>query len=97
MPMFKVGCECGYRGEKYLHNEFHRQNLWPCPKCNMVITFMPSFGTPLTYFEEGRARTIWNMADVPITITSPGQHEREMKKHGVALAGQRRGMPSCWA
>lgn len=97
MPIFKVGCVCGYRGEKYLHKEWDRQFPAPCSSCNQTLAYIPSFGTGLTYFEEGRGRVIWNIGPEPITITSPKQHRDEMKKHGVALAGQRRGMPGCWA
>lgn len=97
MPMFKVGCICGYRGEEYLHNEFHRQELNFCRKCKNTLTYMPSFGTALTYFEESRARTIYNMGNEPVVVTSYAQHKKEMEKHGVSLAGQRRGMPGCWS
>lgn len=111
MPMFKVACECGYRGEKYLHREFDRQCLHSCRAgevgedgtvnrhnaCGKFLTFLPSYGVPLTYYEESRPRTIWNMADEPVTVTSPKQHEQMMKKHGVSLAPQRRGMPGCWS
>lgn len=96
MPMFKVGCACGYRGDKYLHHEFHRQLLWTCPKCAMVLTFMPSYGVSLRFFEESRPRVIWNMGPEPITITSPAQHEAEMKKYGVALAPARYGEKGAW-
>lgn len=96
MPMFQVGCICGYRDEWYLHNEFHRQELAFCPECKNTISYIPSFGVPMRYFEESRPRTIYNMGDEPVTITSPSQHEQEMKKHGVALAGSRYGEKGCW-
>lgn len=96
MPIFNVGCECGYRGEKFLHNEFGRQQLHRCG-CGKMLTFMLSAPNPLTYFEEGRARTIYNMGDEPVVITSPGQHERECKKRGIAPMPARRGEKNCWA
>ena len=97
MPMFKTGCACGYRGERYLHHEFNRQLSHPCPECRHELVFLPSYGTALTWFEEGRARVIHNMGDEPVVITSHSQYEKEMKKRGLANAGSRRGMPGCWA
>ena len=97
MPMFDTACMCGYIHEKYLSHEFKRQTLHFCPNCENTLTFMPSFGIGLTYFEEGKARTFWNMADEPVTVRSYKEHEIAMKKHGVALAPARRGEPGCWA
>ena len=97
--MYKVGCPCGYRGEKYLHREFDRNALPRCPdsSCGGVLDFMMSYGTNLRYFEESRGRWIENMTDEPIYITSYKQYQDECKKHGVAPAPARRGMPGCWA
>ncbi len=97
MPTFKVGCMCGYRSDRYLHREFDRQKPTPCPECsNSTLSYLPSFGRGLTYFEEGRGRWIHNMADEPVYITSPTQYERECKERGIAPAGVPRGMPGCW-
>jgi hypothetical protein len=97
MPIFKTRCAaCEREKDKFLHSESGRQLLHHC-ECGGVLTFLPSFGRGLTYFEEGRGRWIHNLGDQPVYITSHWQHKQEMARAGVAEAPPRRGTPGCWA
>lgn len=98
MPLFKTVCtECQEEGERFLHSEFHRENRLLGCTCGGILSFRPSWGSGLTYFEEGRGRWIHNLADEPVYVTSHWQHKELMKKHGVAEAPPRRGEKGCWA
>jgi len=71
--------------------EHHRDDLGAdtviCDVCGNSMGPLPSYGRGLLFFEEGRGRWIHNLGDKPVYITSTKQHEREMKRAGVALAG----------
>jgi hypothetical protein len=53
--------------------------------CGCGGVFAPTFsmGRGLTYFEEGRARVIWNLGPEPITVRSHEEHKAAMRKAGV--------------
>jgi len=99
MPIFKTRCtNCEADDERYLHSEFNREIPHYCHACKTgLVSFVPSFGMGLTYFEEGRARWIHNLADEPVLVRSHWEHKQLMKKHGVAEAPPRRGTPGCWS
>ena len=97
MPIFRAACECGWEGDKFLHKESDREKDHACKECSNTVTFLPSFGTGLTYFRESQGgRVIHNLGHNPVYITSPAHHRAEMKKAGVSPAGQHYGMKGCW-
>ena len=96
MPIFKTKCtECEQEKDTYLHHEMRREYLPQC-HCGGVLSFLPSWGKALTYFEEGRGRWIYNMGDEPVYVTSHWQHKEEMKKAGVGEAPPRYGTKGAW-
>lgn len=98
MPIYNTACkDCLAKIEKFVHHERDRVNAVFYCSCGGELEFLPTFGTPLTYFEEGRGRWIHNMADEPVYVTSHAEHKALMKKHGVAEAPPKRGMPGSWA
>jgi hypothetical protein len=98
LPLFNAVCtSCFNSADRYLHHEFNREKLPTCHECDGILSFKASFGMGLTYFEEGRARLIHNLADEPVLVRSHWEHQQLMKKYGVAEAGTRRGMPGCWS
>lgn len=98
MPIFNAVCtSCFQAKERYLHHEYEREKLPTCSDCAGILSFTTSFGIGLTYFEEGRARLIHNLADEPVWVRSHWEHKQLMKKHGVAEAPARRGEPGCWS
>ena len=91
MPIYEYRCINGHLKESY---EILRDKgclTHVCGDCGCTMGQVISHTAPLLYFEEGRGRWIHNLAHDPIYITSHKQHEREMKKAGVTLAGNRPG------
>lgn len=87
MPMLALRCPlCGTTEDQYLPSWRWYGCGEPrlCPHCASTMGPALSVGRGLTYFEEGRARTIQNLGGV--TITSHEQHKRVMKERGVEMA-----------
>lgn len=86
MPIIALRCPlCQATDEQYLHTWQHYGcEVRLCPACLSTMAPALSVGRGLTYFEEGRARTIQNLGGV--TITSHEQHKRVMKERGVEMA-----------
>ena len=90
MPLIAYGCpECGAATEHFVHVMADRGCLTPLCPCGSTMGPMLSMGRGLTYFEEGRARIIHNLADQPVTVTSHEQHKRLMREHKVDWATER--------
>lgn len=55
-----------------------------------------SYGQGLCYFEEGRARTIWNLGPEPVQVRSHEEHKRLMRQNKVDFANRGTGYPGQW-
>lgn len=92
MPLYNFRCEEDHTEEHYVHvADDLGCATHTCRECRKAgdertLTPVPSFGIGLTWAEEGRPRTLWNLGPKPITVTSHEQHKREMKKAGVEWA-----------
>jgi len=98
MPLFQFGCANQHEREVYAHTLAHVEaQAIVCETCGLEMAKKISMGRGLTYFASGgKGKWIYNLADKPVYIESPAQHERLMKEHGVAWAPPRRGMKGCW-
>jgi len=85
MPMINLKCPSGHEAERYIHSWERRYSevSRTCGDCGHPMFEEASFGTPLLYFSEKRARYIDNL---DATIRSHGEHVRVMKERGVEPA-----------
>ena len=84
MPMIEWLCPNQHHHECYLPSfaaVFTEPSGWCI--CGHPLIAQPSWGTPLLYFRENRARYIENLG---ATIRSHGEHVRVMKARGVEPA-----------
>jgi len=89
MPLLALRCVNAHSSEQYVHAPDDRGAETRVCACGETLAPVLSVGTGLTWAEEGRPRTIWNLGPKPITITSHAQHVAEMKKAGVEWATER--------
>ena len=86
--LYEYECLNGHRRERFEHHPDDKGcETIICDECGHTMGPVPSYGRGLLYFEEGRARTIWNLGPEPVTIRSHKEHLEAMKKAGVAQAG----------
>jgi hypothetical protein len=84
MPLIALACQCGGIDEQYVKCwQDYGVSTRLCA-CGHTMGPALSVGRGLTYFEEGRARTIANLGGA--TITSHRQHDRVMRERGVEMA-----------
>lgn len=93
MILYDFRCPAGHDAEHLVG----RDDPPPaCAACGAPMARRLTFGGGLLYFEEGRARTIENLGDQPVTIRSPAEHRRAMQAAGVTWATRGRGMKGQW-
>lgn len=86
--IYEYLCLNGHKKDKYEHSALDKGcDTMICQTCGHTMGPIPAFGKGIAFFEEGRPRTIYNLGDKPITITSYKQHKEAMKKAGVVEAG----------
>jgi len=83
MPLIALRCLNDHQTEQYVHAPDDKGTETRLCQCGETLAPILSLGSGLTYFEEGRARVIWNLGPEPITIRSHEQHKKEMRKAGV--------------
>lgn len=98
MPLYEFICQCGKTEDHLIRSlDEARSSVFQCRSCLSPMHYSPSCGGQgAVYFEEGRARTIWNLGEKPIEIRSAREHRDAMKRAGVTEAGSRRGEPGAW-
>ena len=86
MPLYALVCERGHGGEVFCHvREDFGCETRICA-CGGSMAKILSMGRGLTWFEEGRPRTIWNLGSEPVVIRSHEEHKRKMREAGVEWA-----------
>lgn len=97
MPMYDFVCSaCGAQEECYLHVRDDLGAATPLCACGSSMGPIISVGRGLTWFEEGRARVLWNLGPEPVTVRSHGEHQRLMRERGLDWATKGRGRPGQW-
>lgn len=109
MPLYLYRCEAGHEKEIYSHAEDKGCATPLCRVCASSMAPVVSFGAGLCYFEEGRARRIWNLErsdekdangtpipSQPVYVKSHEEHRRLMKARGVDWANKGRGHSGQW-
>ena len=95
--IYEYECRNGHRKERFEHHPDDRGcETIICEVCNESMGSVPSYGTSLLFFEEGRPRTIENLGHEPVTIRSPKEHKEAMKRAGVENAGSGIGRKGVW-
>ena len=110
MPMYLFRDEAGHEREEYVSSADDKgcQTII-CRICKATMAPVVSFGQGLCYFEEGRARRIWNLESAderdakgnkvpakPVFVRSAGEHRRLMKQRGVDFANRGVGYKGQW-
>ena len=110
MPMYLFRDEAGHEREEYVSSTDDKgcQTII-CRQCQTTMAPIVSFGQGLCYFEEGRARRIWNLESAderdakgnkvpakPVFVRSAGEHRRLMKQRGVDWATKGVGYKGQW-
>lgn len=109
MPLYDYACESGHIDERFFHNAKQAEEILPCRKCGFMAHRQLSMGQGLCYFEEGRARRIWNLErsderdskgnllpSKPVYVRSHQEHKRLMRERGVDFANKGRGYSGQW-
>lgn len=110
MPIYVYRDEEGHEKEEFVaHHADKGCVTHVCRRCGSTLAPVIAFGEGLCYFEEGRARRIWNlersdekdaqgnlMPSKPVYVTSASEHNRLMRQRGVTWATQGRGMKGQW-
>lgn len=97
MPLYQFTCAQGCTREAYEHVAADRgARTHVCEPHGESMAPVLSVGRGLTWFEEGRARTIHNLGHEPVTIRSHREHEAAMRTVGVTWATKGRGMRGSW-
>jgi len=96
MPLYSLECTQGCTREEFCHVPEDKGCRTHVCEHGEVMTYVLSVGAGLTYFEEGRARTIENLGHEPVVIRSHEEHKRAMKAAGVEWATRGRGEKGCW-
>lgn len=110
MPTYIFSDESGHEKEIFTHHADDKgcQTLI-CRLCGSTMAPRVSFGHGLCYFEEGRARRIWNLESAderdahgnklpakPVFVRSHEEHKRLMKQRGVDFATRGVGYKGQW-
>lgn len=110
MPVFVYQDDAGHQYEQFVHAADDKAcKTIICKLCQSTMSPILAFGQGLCYFEEGRARRIWNLEDAgqkdrhgnkihakPVYVTSPAQQQRLMRQQGVTNAGSGVGFKGQW-
>lgn len=96
MPLFDFACPAGHIVERFFHTAAQRDAEPVICACGERMERQLSVGRGLTYFEEGKPRTIWNLGHEPVVIRSHREHEAAMRKAGVTWATRGTGERGCW-
>lgn len=97
MPLYALQCPNSHTKDEYCHTAAQKgTRTHTCAQCGEEMSYTLSVGRGITFFEEGRARTIENMGHAPVTVTSYKAHADAMKRHGVRLLPPRYGEKGCW-
>jgi hypothetical protein len=95
--MWKLHNYACFNGHEFEALEDSKDDEWSeCEECGLVAKRQIGGIGRMLWYEEGRSRMDYHLGHRPVEITSERQHQKEMKKAGVALAGTRRGMPGQW-
>lgn len=96
MPLYALDCTQGCTAEEFCHHADDKGcRLHVCAH-GEVMTYTLSVGAGLTWFESGRPRTLYNLGDKPVVVTSHEQHKAAMREAGVEWATAGRGMRGSW-
>ena len=97
MPLYALRCpECDRGTEEFCHVPADRGTQTHLCPCGSTLAPIISLGQGLTFFEEGKPRTIWNLGPQPITVRSAREHQDAMKAAGVTWATPGRGRRGAW-
>jgi len=109
MPLYSYKCEEGHEKEIFCHADDKGCQTVLCRQCQSSMASVISYGQGLLYFEEGRARRIWNLersdqkdaagqpiASRPVYVKSAEEHKRLMRQQGVDFANRGRGFSGQW-
>ena len=97
MPLYAYACLADHTAEAFEHHRDDRGcRTMLCAVCGQSMGPILSVGRGLTWFEEGRARTLWNLGPDPVVVTGHEQHKRLMRERGLEWVPPKRGMPGCW-
>lgn len=97
MPMFTYRCEEGHERDEFVvvsDDKGCKTHL--CKVCQSTMAPVITYGQGLCYFEEGRARTIWNLGPEPVQVKSAAEHKRLMRINKVDYANRGTGYPGQW-
>lgn len=87
MPLYAFRCgECGRAGEQFCHTAADQGAAAMLCGCGSTMAPVLSMGRGLTYFEENRPRTLWNLGPEPVTVRSHEEHKRVMRERNVEWA-----------
>ena len=97
MPLYTFRCEAGHEKDIFVthHADLGCQTVY-CRPCQSTMAQIITYGQGLCYFEEGRARLIWNLGPEPILVKSAEQHKRLMRLNKVDFANRGTGYPGQW-
>lgn len=97
MPLYTYRDEAGHEKEEFcVHTEERGVQTHICRRCGASQAPIITYGQGLLYFEEGRARTIWNLGPEPVEVKSASQHKRLMRINKVDFANRGTGYPGQW-
>lgn len=109
MPIFLFRCEGGHEHEEFVMRAEDKGCITHlCRSCRSTMAPVIAFGQGLCYFEEGRARRIWNLeqserdvngvmqASKPVYVRSHEEHKTLMRQRGVDFANRGKGYPGQW-
>ena len=110
MPMYLYRCEAGHEREEFTASADDKGcRTLICKTCRSTMAPVIAFGQGLCYFEEGRARRIWNLENAdgrdaqgnkiqakPVYVRSHSEHKRLMKQRGVDFANRGVGYKGQW-
>ena len=110
MPIFVFRDESGHEREGFTASADDKGcRTLICRACKSTMAPVIAFGQGLCYFEEGRARRIWNLENgddrdakgnklpaKPVYVRSAEEHRRLMKQRGVDWATRGVGIKGQW-
>lgn len=97
MPTYTYRCEAGHEKDEFVvHADNKGCQTHLCRLCRSTMAPVITFGQGLCYFEEGRARLIWNLGPEPVLVKSHEEHKRRMRLAGVDFANRGVGYPGQW-
>ena len=110
MPMYLYRDESGHEREEFTASADDKGcRTLICQVCRSTMAPVIAFGRGLCYFEEGRARRIWNLENAdgrdaqgnkiqakPVYVRSHEEHKRLMKQRGVDFANRGVGYKGQW-